>query len=120
MLKGIEILDQIEVNINYEPVWWLACAIGMVILLAAIAIGVINCVNHQGTFGEFVVITTLGVMTGFALFAFTASISRIFNPTDIQTQYKVTISDEVNLNEFNERYEIIDQEGKIYTIAEKE
>lgn len=33
--------------------------------------------------------------------------------------YKVTISDTVNFNEFNERYEIIDQEGLIYTITER-
>lgn len=33
--------------------------------------------------------------------------------------YKVTISDTVNFNEFNERYEIISQEGLIYTITEK-
>lgn len=35
-------------------------------------------------------------------------------------EYKVTISDEVNLVEFNEKYEIINQEGLIYTIKEKE
>lgn len=34
--------------------------------------------------------------------------------------YKVTISDEVNFVEFNNKYEIIDQDGLIYTIKEKE
>lgn len=34
--------------------------------------------------------------------------------------YKVTISDEVNFVEFNDKYEIIDQDGLIYTIKEKE
>ena len=34
------------------------------------------------------------------------------------TRYKVTISDEVNLVEFLERYEILDTEGEIYTIRE--
>lgn len=33
--------------------------------------------------------------------------------------YKVTVSDTVNFNEFNERYKIISQEGLIYTITEK-
>ena len=36
------------------------------------------------------------------------------------TEYKVTVSDEVSMNEFLERYEIIDQEGKIYTVVERE
>ena len=40
-------------------------------------------------------------------------------PTEYTTQYKVTVSDEVQLNEFNERYEIIEQEGKIYTVRER-
>lgn len=41
-------------------------------------------------------------------------------PTKYETHYKVTISDEVPMNEFLERYEIIDQEGKIFTVREKE
>ena len=34
--------------------------------------------------------------------------------------YQVTISDEVKMIEFNEKYDIIDVNGKIYTIREKE
>lgn len=34
-------------------------------------------------------------------------------------EYKVIISDEVSLNEFYDKYEIVDQEGKIYTIKER-
>ena len=33
--------------------------------------------------------------------------------------YKVTISDEVSMNEFMDKYEILSQEGKIYTVKEK-
>ena len=36
-----------------------------------------------------------------------------------QTRYEVTISDEVNFNEFNSRYEVVEQNGLIYTIIEK-
>lgn len=36
-----------------------------------------------------------------------------------QTRYEVTISDDVNFNEFNSRYEVVKQEGLIYTIVEK-
>ena len=35
-------------------------------------------------------------------------------------QYKVTISDDVNFVEFTERYEVIEQDDKIYTIREKD
>jgi hypothetical protein len=40
-------------------------------------------------------------------------------PTEHETHYKVIISDEVSMNEFLERYEIIEQEGKIYTVRER-
>ena len=35
-------------------------------------------------------------------------------------RYEVTISEEVNLTEFTERYKIIEQRGDIYVIQEKE
>ena len=40
-------------------------------------------------------------------------------PTKYETQYKVTISDEVSMNDFLERYEIVSQEGKIYTVRDR-
>jgi hypothetical protein len=33
--------------------------------------------------------------------------------------YKVIISDEVSMNEFMGKYEILNQDGKIYTVKEK-
>lgn len=36
------------------------------------------------------------------------------------TQYEAIISDEVNFNEFYQRYEIIEQRGKIYVIQERQ
>jgi hypothetical protein len=35
-------------------------------------------------------------------------------------EYKVAIDDSVSINEFLDKYEIIGQEGKIYTVKEKE
>lgn len=36
-----------------------------------------------------------------------------------QTRYEVTVSDDVNFNEFSSKYEVVKQEGLIYTIVEK-
>lgn len=36
-----------------------------------------------------------------------------------QTRYEVTISNDVNFNEFTSKYQVIKQEGLIYTIVEK-
>ena len=35
-------------------------------------------------------------------------------------EHKVIINDSVKMNDFLEKYEIIDQEGKIYTVRERE
>ena len=40
-------------------------------------------------------------------------------PISYETQYKVTISEEVLMTEFYEHYEVIDQDGKIFTVREK-
>jgi hypothetical protein len=40
-------------------------------------------------------------------------------PVAYENQYKVTITDEVKMNDFIEKYEILDQEGKIYTVKER-
>ena len=41
-------------------------------------------------------------------------------PEGYEMQYKVAISDEVNMSDFFEKYELVEQEGKIYTVRERE
>jgi hypothetical protein len=55
-----------------------------------------------------------GFATGFAVVAIIPGVSA--EPE--HTQYKVTITEDVKLVEFLERYEILDTEGEIYTIRE--
>ena len=40
-------------------------------------------------------------------------------PAEYETHYTVTISDSVNYNEFVEKYEVVDQHGKLFTIRER-
>lgn len=120
MLEGIEVLSQSEVGINPEPIWWLSAIIGGVVLLIFVILGITGWVCCDGDYIDFIVATLVGLFLGSLTFAGFLSVTSNVNYTDTQTQYKVTISDEVNLNEFNEQYEIIEQEGKIYTIVEKE
>lgn len=40
-------------------------------------------------------------------------------PLEYETRYKVTISDEVSMNEFYDKYEIVEQDGKIFTVRER-
>ena len=41
-------------------------------------------------------------------------------PTKYETEYKVYFENDVNMEEFIENYEIIEQEGKILTIRERD
>lgn len=36
-----------------------------------------------------------------------------------ETHYQVTVDDSVSMNEFQDKYEIIEVEGKIYTVKER-
>lgn len=36
-----------------------------------------------------------------------------------ETRYQVTVDDSVSMNEFQDKYEIIEIEGKIYTVKER-
>lgn len=36
-----------------------------------------------------------------------------------ETRYQVTVNDSVSMNEFQSKYEIIEVEGKIYTVRER-
>lgn len=60
----------------------------------------------------------IGAIFGLLLGALVSGVRS--TPAEYETHYKVLISDEVSMNEFLEEYEIIDQEGKIYTVKEKE
>ena len=59
----------------------------------------------------------IGATVGIFLGALTSGIRS--TPEEYETHYKVLVSDEVSMNEFLEEYEIIYQEGKIYTVKEK-
>ena len=40
-------------------------------------------------------------------------------PTKYETRYKVTIYYDMLMNDFLEKYEIVSQDGKIYTVRER-
>ena len=112
-MTGGEILAVQEVGITC---WhWGAFAITFVFILSVfIALGFATS-NKRDRFG-LIVSLIAGILLGGLFSSVTASVV----PIGHETQYKVTISDEVSMNEFLERYEIIEQEGKIYTVREIE
>ena len=66
-------------------------------------------------------IIPVGAILGFVLGLIGGVIAEdnLVKPIEYETHYKVTISDEVSMNEFLEKYEIIEQDERIFTIREK-
>lgn len=115
-MSGVEILSIIENPINtYNGI---AAAIGFIIpFIICFVFGIYAVAKHKdyvtGTGVVFAGII-LGTILGFSFGVLFATESG-----EVETTYKVTISEEVSLNDFMEKYEIIGKEGKIYTVRER-
>lgn len=114
-MNGVEILN--EYVVGTTPTWVIVTI--MLGVMGAIVFGVAidNCISDTGEWICFVC-AILCLLT-----AFTLGIVECFTDhlkEDIHTEYKVTIDDSVSMNEFLDKYEILDQEGKIYTVKERE
>jgi predicted ABC-type sugar transport system permease subunit len=115
-MTGVEILATEEVVIA-TAFNWVAFCLSICFFLGVAGIVSVFVLYNPDT--ETVVLSlALGLVFGVLIGALCAINSA--SPTEYETQYKVTISDEVSMNEFLEHYEIIDQEGKIFTVREKE
>lgn len=110
MMEGIEVLATIPKGINLVPNLPFAIIVGGII---GIGIG-IWCATDTGSI---IAGLLIGFLVGTVAFLVTAGMS--MKPTEFIDTYKVIISDDIKLNKFYERYEILEQEGKIFTIKEK-
>ena len=112
-MNGVEILNTIyEYEPLINPVW--ALVFGILGLIIAI-IGM--CTINYETIQKIILSLEAFIIIGMAV-----CIIGVFIQTDkvIDIKYKVTIDDSVSMNEFLDKYEILDQEGKIYTVKERE
>ena len=106
MIEGIEILSQ-EVCNEFNIIAFFACVI--LFMMIGMAFDFFKDLSY-GIFGAIA-----GCIVG--IFAYAIIFQCIFPVKFIK--YKVTISEEVSMTEFYEKYEIIDVDGAIYTIREK-
>ena len=112
-MQGVEILTSTEVLIvNNSAFWWTFFPI----LAICIAAGLMVAANEDNLWW-----ITGGALCGFILGILIGGFPGGLwgNDLNYETQHKVTISEEVSLTEFFKRYEIIDWDGKLYTIKEK-
>lgn len=109
-MDGVIILNSYESLTNFDSIllmsilcaWFLAAAI--VALFALLKHG---CDSWK-EFAILVVCVVLFTVCGYLI------------PEDkYETHYQVTIDDSVGMNKFQDKYEIIEVEGKIYTVKER-
>lgn len=112
-MAGIEILNEYIVASEWAFNYWVALGI----LVVALMVGVIVCIKEKEA-PLIILFLVLGVSAGALAGSFMGCIAPLEQHQ--VTRYEIIIDDTVSMNEFYEKYEIIDKEGKIYTVEEKE
>ena len=117
-MTGVEILSSSEVvaasTFNGTAFW-----IGFIIMIGIVLMaGVIATAGAGYEKGLILFCLIIGIISGAFVGVMFGGLFQ--TPTSYETHYKVTIDDSVSMNEFLDKYEILDQEGKIYTVKEKE
>ena len=111
-MNGVEILSSETIYNTYLPEWCIA--IGFMLMIAFVVLLAASLADGKTILSLIFIVLMIG---SFSVMIF----SDTENKTDINyIEYKVTIDDSVSMNEFLDKYEIIDQEGKIYTVKERE
>lgn len=106
----MEILNVGTAVINYLGGWSISVIILILIGSGSIIVGFI-CNDEE----VFKVLMIFGILLLFgACFDYSTN-----NPVKVTT-YQVILDDDVSYNEFIKKYEVIKQEGRIYTIYEKD
>lgn len=117
-MTGVEILatEQVAVAFGFDWTTFICCGALSGLLLALVLWGLSAnyCFNIGGTIAMIIVGFLMGMIIGVV-----AGFNTDGAPAAYETHYKMLVYDEVPMNEFLERYEIVDQEGKIYTVRER-
>lgn len=116
MLEGIEILNQTEIITH--PAWThILMNIGALIVIISSIISLVDCIILKTEIIEFGLI---GIFSGFMILIIGVGCAASIPCPTGRYVYQVTIDETVSFQELNKNYEILEQNGRIYTIKEKE
>ena len=110
-MNGVEILSSETIYNPILPEYWLGIGLGCAfIFVIVMAVCFAN---------EHIILGFICMVLSFS-FVFIGFLGGICRKTDIDhIEYKVTVDDSVSMNEFLNKYEILEKEGKIYTVKER-
>lgn len=110
-MTGVEVLSIGEIGAGHAFNWLMAILGGGLI---GLIMGFIGAAMEDNIGFGIILFIVIFIVAG-TIFGFGESKPTYYIPT-----YKVAISDEVSMNDFMEKYEILEQDGKIYTVKERE
>ena len=116
MLDGITVLNSFEVVSKTVFNWngfWIGAIVGALICLMV-------CVIASSDIKDFLITFSIAFIVVGSLVGFFFGGAVMDKPTEYEARWEVTIEDSVSMNDFYNRYEIIEQRGEIYVIREKE
>ena len=113
-MPGVEILNT---TIHYKEVLptWAIIVIIAIIVIPAVAMLIGSNVHSDLLF----TIGGISLILGFVLALIIGSTIRQTTNEIEYIEHEVLVDDSVSLTEFNEKYEIVSQKGKIYVVREK-
>lgn len=111
-MNGVEILSSETIYNTILPDW--CSALALVVVIICFFMILVCAINEHYIITLICTVLLIGaILVGVFGSGYNKnSISHI--------EHKVTIDDSVSMNEFLDKYEILDQEGKIYTVKERE
>jgi formate/nitrite transporter FocA (FNT family) len=117
-MNGVEILNQTTIYETDVYLWifWVIVSAGFLISLG---VAIYNWAQY-GFDGVFIAVIFLVTLLCFWIGLLGVVLSAHDTDTVDHIEYQVTVSDDVNFNEFSAKYEILGQEGRIYTVKERE
>lgn len=125
-MNGVTILNSTEIVAETKHIWDIKCTISLIVLIFGF-ISLIVIIESIKKFYDAeehcwwcrtptIILVAAMISLGFTS---TACFYLQDKPIAYKTQYQVSVDDSVVMNEFTEKYNIINVDGKIYTVEER-
>lgn len=111
-MDGITILKSYEV-VAYTTWGWSWAGFAIALLGLVMAIDITYLIIKEKSYSDIVGLVLMLFLGGLLSLVYFNSGTKVYEP-----RYDVYIHGTINMDEFNEKYRVIDQDGLVYTITE--